>query len=104
MLPHERSLVKRFEGKPFAMIGVNSDEDFEEVVKRSKKEGVTWPSFKDKPDKDRPAVSDVWRVSAWPSVFLIDHKGVIRHKWLGPPDEIVLDKMVEDLVREAEKK
>jgi hypothetical protein len=27
MYPHERSLVKKMEGKPFALIGVNSDED-----------------------------------------------------------------------------
>ena len=27
MYPHERSLVKRLEGKPFALIGVNSDTD-----------------------------------------------------------------------------
>jgi hypothetical protein len=25
MYPHERSLVKRLEGKPFALLGINSD-------------------------------------------------------------------------------
>ena len=29
MYPHERSLVKRLEGQPFALIGVNSDRDRE---------------------------------------------------------------------------
>ena len=29
MYPHERSLVKRLENQPFALIGVNSDEDKE---------------------------------------------------------------------------
>ena len=27
MFPHERSLVKRLENKPFALIGINSDKD-----------------------------------------------------------------------------
>ena len=37
MYPHERSLVKRVEVKPFALIGVNSDEDrakLKEVLKK----------------------------------------------------------------------
>ena len=38
MYPHERSLVKRLEGKPFALIGVNSDKnkDFDKEVQAAK--------------------------------------------------------------------
>ena len=31
MYPHERSLVKRLKDKPFALIGVNSDADLDEL-------------------------------------------------------------------------
>jgi hypothetical protein len=34
---------------------------------------------------------------------VIDHKGVIRHKWLGSPGNEVLDKAIEKLVETAEK-
>ena len=34
MYPHERSLVKRLAGKPFAIVGVNSDDDREETVRK----------------------------------------------------------------------
>ena len=32
MYPHERSLVKRLENEPFALIGVNSDTDLERLA------------------------------------------------------------------------
>jgi hypothetical protein len=35
-------------------------------------------------------------------MYLIDHKGVIRHKWLGGARETVIDKAVEELIQEAE--
>jgi len=34
---------------------------------------------------------------------VIDHKGVIRHKWLGNPGNDKLDAEIEKLVEEAEK-
>ena len=35
MYPHERSLVKRLENKPFALLGVNSDRDREALKNRA---------------------------------------------------------------------
>jgi hypothetical protein len=34
--------------------------------------------------------------------YLIDHLGVIRHKWMGYPGEGALDTAVDDPVEEAE--
>ena len=34
MYPHERSLVKKLEGKPFALIGINSDTDRDKIKER----------------------------------------------------------------------
>ena len=45
MYPHERSLVKRLEDKPFALIGVNSDGDKEALKPVLEKEQITWRSF-----------------------------------------------------------
>ena len=38
MFPHERSLVKRLEGKPFALLGVNSDEDKDKLKEQNEKQ------------------------------------------------------------------
>ena len=47
MVPHERSLVKRLEGKPFALVGVNRDASREILKKCEEKRKITWRSFFD---------------------------------------------------------
>ena len=37
-----------------------------------------------------------------PTLYLIDHKGVIRHKRLGSPGEKAIDAAIGKLVKEAE--
>ena len=39
----------------------------------------------------------------WPTLYVIDHKGVIRHKWTGSPGDEKLDEAIDALVAEAEK-
>ena len=41
MLPHERSLVKRLKDRPFALLGVNADNNREDTKKRLAKEQIT---------------------------------------------------------------
>jgi hypothetical protein len=104
MYPHERSLVKRLEGKPFALVGVNSDQDTAELKKAMEKENITWRSFFDGGKIGGPIASR-WAVQGWPTLFLIDHKGVIRKKWEGSPQPAeLLDEEIEKLIKEAEGK
>jgi hypothetical protein len=100
MFPHERSLVKRMEDKPFALIGVNSDSDREDTKKKNEKEQITWRSFWNGGSTSGP-ISKQWNVRGWPTLYIIDHKGVIRHKYLGSPGEAVLDRVIDALVKEA---
>jgi hypothetical protein len=107
MIPHERSLVNKLSGKPFVLIGINSDGDRGEDAKKKlpqdlKDNQVTWRSFQNQ-RKDQKAIADDWNVRGWPTLYLIDHKGVIKKKWLGSPGNEVLDKEVEKLVGAAEK-
>src|SRR2546423_1617437 len=62
MYPHERSLVKKFEGRPFAIIGVNSDDDREVLKERMKAEQITWRSFWDGGATYRPLASSIVNV------------------------------------------
>jgi hypothetical protein len=80
MYPHERSLVKRLEGKPFALIGVNSDEDRQKLKEAMEEEQITWRSFWNGPQGTRGPISRDWKVSSWPTIYVIDAKGVIRYK------------------------
>jgi hypothetical protein len=103
MYPHERSLVKKLEGKPFALVGVNSDQDKAELKKAMAKENITWRSFWNGGSTSGP-ISTRWAVQGWPTLYLIDHKGVIRKKWEGSPGDKVLDEEIDKLVKEAEDK
>jgi hypothetical protein len=101
MIPHERSLVQRMQGRPFTLLGINSDKDPQLIKRESANFEVNWRSFKNQRSLGVP-ISQSWQVKGWPCLFLIDHKGVIRQKWLGRPDETALDNAINALVREAE--
>lgn len=103
MYPHERSLVKNLADKPFALIGVNSDTDKSKLKETLKEENITWRSFWNGPKGTSGPISTEWNVRGWPTLYLIDHKGVIRHKYLGNPGDKVLDEKIEKLIKEAEK-
>ena len=80
MYPHERSLVKQLSEKPFALIGVNSDSDLEEIQGIVKEKNITWRSFWNGPDGTRGPISTQWNVSAWPTIYVMDANGTIRYK------------------------
>jgi Thioredoxin-like len=103
MYPHERSLVKKMEGKPFALVGVNSDRDRAALKKVLAKENITWRSFWNGGGTGGP-IATRWGVRGWPTLYLIDHRGVIRKKWVGSPGDKVMNKEIDKLVKEAEVK
>ena len=105
MFPHERSLVKRMEGKPFALIGVNSDRDKSFVKKENEKQQITWRSFWCGEEGTSGPIPSQWNVRGWPTLYYIDHKGVIRAKNLRNEKEIdeFLDKLVEEALKDAKK-
>ena len=97
--PHERSLVKKMEGKPFALIGVNSDPDRETLRMLQADEKVTWRSFWNGPKGTGGPISQAWKVRSWPTIYVMDDKGVIRYKEL---PEKKLDDAVDELMAKLE--
>lgn len=77
MYAHERSLVQDLALKPFALIGVNSDDDLETLRAVVKEKDLTWPSFFDGGSTSGP-IARAWEVRGWPTIFVIDADGVIR--------------------------
>ena len=99
MYPHERSLVKRLANEPFALIGVNSDRDLAKLRPRLKEENISWRSFWNGPKGTGGPISAKWGVRGWPTIYILDHKGVIRFK--GPRGE-KMDKAVDQLLEEMD--
>jgi hypothetical protein len=79
MYPHERSLVKRLEGKPFVLLGINSDPNRDELKKAIEENQLTWRSWWDGGSTSGP-IATKWNVHIWPTLYLIDADGVIRSK------------------------
>jgi thiol-disulfide isomerase/thioredoxin len=98
LVPHERSLATRFKDKPFAIVGVNGDNG-PEGLRKAKETEITWRSFKDQ-RVGETVISVEWGVSGWPTLYLIDHKGIIRQRW-NSPDTEVLDREISKLVEAA---
>jgi peroxiredoxin len=98
MFPHERSLVKRMQDRPFALIGVNADRNREDAQKRiEEKKEINWRSFFD----DGGKIARSWRVQGYPTIYVLDHNGVIRYREVRDRD---MDQAVEALLKEAEAK
>ena len=103
MIPHERSLVDKWKDRPCAVLGVNSDKTSTDkgmkLYKEKQKEmGVTWRSFRN--EGNEPQISDDWRVRAWPTLYYIDHEGVIKHK--NVRNEAKMEEVLEEMIAAAE--
>jgi len=97
MYPHERSLVKRLEGQPFALLGINSDRDREALKKVMKKQGITWRSFWNGGSTQGP-ISSAWNVRGWPTIYVLDHNGVIRYKNVrGEKMDVAVDALLAEI-------
>jgi thiol-disulfide isomerase/thioredoxin len=98
--PRQRELAKRFEGKPFVLLGVNSDEDKDALKKVLAKRGVTWRYWWDGGSRNGP-IATAWDIQWWPTIYVLDQKGVIRHKG---HEELAakLGQLVDELLKEGE--
>ncbi len=98
LIPEKRKLAEKMKGRPFALLGVNSDSNQEQLDRALRRERITWPSFR---EEDSRSISRSWGVGSWPSTFVLDERGVIRFRNLRGND---LEAAVERLVWELEGK
>jgi hypothetical protein len=100
MHPIERSLVQKFKGKPFAVLGVKVDGSLEALRSSEKLHNLPWRSVW---DGDKHTNLMTYGVSVTPTLFLIDHRGRRASQRLeGAKDEKTLEKAIRQLVDEAE--
>jgi len=97
MVPHERSLVKRLEDMPFALLGVNVDSSPEALQRAQAKHEITWRSWWD----GTKGIARKYRVQLYPSLFLINHEGVIRRTYRGRPADAELERDIKQVIGEA---
>jgi HEAT repeat protein len=97
MYPHERSLVERLANQPFALIGVNSDPK-DNVKAALERENISWRSFWDGGNTRGP-IASAWNIRGWPTIYVIDDRGVIRYKNVrGEKMDEAVDELLESAV------
>lgn len=98
-VPHERELVERFKGRPFVVIGVDGDEEKAKARRAVAEKQIGWRSFWNGPAGAYGAINTAWNIRMLPTVYVIDHKGVIRDTHIEGAD---MDAALAKLVAEAE--
>lgn len=98
MIPHQRELVKRLDGKPFVLVSISVDEKRATLAGFLKKEPMPWTHWYEGPGGK--IIADL-NVCSYPTIYVLDAKGVIRHKDLRGK---FLDQTVDALLKEIEEK
>ena len=96
MIPYEREMVERLKDKPFVLISISADEKKETLKEFLSKEKMPWTHWW---NGARGGVIEDWSVEFFPTIYVIDAKGVIRHKNL---KERNLEDAVNELLRDVD--
>ena len=77
MIPHERELVQRLAGKPFALIGISADSEEAALREFVGEQRMNWTHLLDGP---HGPIITTYEVEYFPSIYVLDANGVIRYK------------------------
>ncbi len=95
MIPHEREMVERLKDKPFALVSICCDEEKSALVEFLAKESMPWTQCW---NGQNGGISSAWEVTYYPTVYVLDANGVIRHKDLRGEE---LEKAINELLPPA---
>ncbi len=100
----ERSLADTMRGRPFVLLGVNCDGDMVKLKEQMNAEHITTRSWRDGGGSaNTPGpIARRFNVHGWPSLYLLDAHGIIRHKFSGTPSNQRLNSAIAALVQTAE--
>ena len=103
LLPFNRALVKEMEGRPFELLGVNSDTDRIYARKVELTQKISWRSFWNGGSRFGD-ISTTWAVEKWPVLYVIDANGIVQMRSAGGHNKEEILKLIEKLVSETETK
>jgi thiol-disulfide isomerase/thioredoxin len=98
MIPHERELADKLSKKGFVLLSVSVDEERSTVTEFMAKQKMPWSHWWD--GRQGP-VAKLFRVHGFPTLFLIDAKGIVRKKWVGAAGDEVIDKAIQDVLAQG---
>ena len=106
-LPAYANWQKRFSSQGLVVVGVHTPETDSEkvpanVMRQVESLGISYPVLIDGDYKNW----DRWKVNAWPTLFVVDKKGIVRYRWVGELNyrnaggEEKISKLIEKLLAE----
>jgi len=96
MIPHSRELVKKLKDKPFVLVSISADAKKDTLTDFMKDNEMPWTHWW--AGQRGPAITAL-DIQYFPTIYVLDHKGVIRAKDVRGDD---MDKVVEKLLKEME--
>ena len=92
----------RYEKAGLTIVGVHSPEFFwekprDKVAEATVRLGVKYPVVQD----NDMVIWNRWSVRAWPTLALVDKRGVVRYRHIGEGDYAETEAMIQRLLAEA---
>ncbi len=100
-LPKQIALAKEYDGRPLAILGVNTGDTPEEFEQGMKRMSIPWVNVRNQ-QPDGVVLTKQWGIVSSPTILVIDSRGTVRNSWEGIPPEKELRELVELYVKEAE--
>lgn len=107
--PYQRGMLEAFRDRDVVLLGVNSDAVLDTIVQAKERERLdyrTWWDGHSQPDEELVAtkgpIATQWNVVGWPTIYVIDEKGVIRHAdkrgggLVAAVDKLLMDKTMRE--------
>ena len=113
--PYQRGMLEAFKDRDVVLLGVNSDAVLDTIVHAKDRERLdyrTWWDGHSQPDADLVAaegpIATQWNVVGWPTIYVIDDEGVIRHAdkrggaLVAAVDKLLMDKTMREYEAQRE--
>jgi len=102
VIPQLRDWHARYEKAGLTIVGVHSPEFFwekrhDKVVEATGRLGVRYPVVQD----NDMAIWNRWSVRAWPTLALVDKRGIVRYRHIGEGDYAETEAMIRRLLAEV---
>ncbi len=80
--PYQRLLLEVMADEPVEILGVNSDESRIIAIDAKKEERLAYRAWWDGHGEDprKGPIATAWNITGWPTIYIIDDRGVIRFK------------------------
>jgi peroxiredoxin len=90
MYAEEGALVKKYAGRPFALLGINGDgpDTLQQLVEQKKVTRRCWSDGRGGP------IAQAWQVEVYPTLYVIDRDGIIRQVLSGAPRPGALEQAI----------